>query len=123
MPLSVVRARWEKRTPSAPLRQWIVQNARELHVSGQALYWRLVNAGLLRGPEAGKIKPDALSRSEGLEPGGRPNLYSAEFVRRLHAVLAQGRVTSRKAAELLDCELDDLAALFAAYGHPSPFTL
>ena len=101
----------------------VLQNARELHVSGQALYWRLVNAGLLRRSEAEKIDPDSLSRSDGPEPGGKPNLYSAEFVRRLHSVLAQGRVTARKAAELLECDLDDLAALFAAYGHATPFTL
>ncbi len=123
MPIESVRARWRRRAPSAPLREWIVQNASELQVSGQALYWRLVNAGLLDKAEADAIDPDSLSRSEGPEPGGKPNLYNTEFVRRLHSVLAQGRVTARKAAELLDCDLDDLEALFTAYRHSTPFTL
>lgn len=123
MPIGSIRARWQRRAPTTPLRPWMIQNARELHVSGQALYWRLVNAGLLGRAEAEAIEPDSLSRSDGPEPGGKPNLYSADFVRRLHSVLELGRVTARKAAELLDCELDDLAALFAAYGHSTPFTL
>lgn len=123
MPFEVVQTRWRSRAPSAPLREWIIENARELHVSGQALYWRLLNTGLLGKAEADAIDPESLSRSEDTDPGGKPNLYNADFVRRLHSVLQQGRVTARKAAELLECDLDDLVALFKAYGHPTPFKL
>jgi len=99
---------------------WLRQYARELRVSPEALYWRLVNLDLIKKDAAG---PKALNRGGEPAAESRPNLYSAIFISRLHQVLDRGYVSVLKAAELLDCSIDDLKSLFAAYKLPVPFAL
>jgi len=119
MPAEVVKGRWQKHG-AEPLDTWLRQYARELRVSPEALYWRLVNLDLIKKDAAG---PKALNRGGEPAAESRPNLYSAIFISRLHQVLDRGYVSVLKAAELLDCSIDDLKSLFAAYKLPVPFAL
>lgn len=120
MPGETIKARWAQRVATQPLDVWLRQHAGELRVSPAALYWRLVNLGLLAKDA---LEAKALGRIAEPAAESRPNLYSADFVARLHKVLDRGEVSVRKAAALLDCSMDDLKALFAAYKLDAPFAL
>ena len=118
MPSEIVKTRWKRRDKQTP-EEWIRDHARQLLVSGEALYWRLVNLELID-------KNDTLLktvRKIGQVQGARPNLYNKAFVAQLHKVLSEGRVTVLRVAELLDSSLEELSALFASYGMSVPFAL
>jgi Zn-dependent peptidase ImmA (M78 family)/transcriptional regulator with XRE-family HTH domain len=123
MPVRVLKPRWESRGDTE-IHAWLNQTATELQVSGQALYWRLRNLKLMSDGIALGVDTTRLVRHG---QGGRDlNLrppYSATFTKRLHRVLDNGLVSARKAAELLDCSLDDIADVFGAYNLPVPFDL
>lgn len=51
----------------------------------------------------------------------RPPLYNRAFVQRLHTVLDQGYLTSLRAADVLDCSLDELVQVFRSYQLDPPF--
>src|ERR1019366_8452802 len=110
----------QKREGTVLLDVWLRQHAGELRVSAPALYWRLVNLGLVAKDA---LDARALNRLAETQAEGRPNLYSASFVARLHKVLDHGYVSVLKACDLLDCSMDDLRSLFAAYKLPVPFDL
>jgi Zn-dependent peptidase ImmA (M78 family)/transcriptional regulator with XRE-family HTH domain len=102
--------------------EWMNRVALELRVSGEALYWRLVNLNW--------IEKDTLVSRENLRFYGEqrveeksPKLYSRIFVEKLHRVLDRGFVSVRKAAALLDSTVEDLAGLFKEYRMPVPFDL
>lgn len=118
MPTATVHARWAAKRESDEIHEWILDNATELKVSGQAFYWRLVGERLLKGKAKDDVDLSRLSRS--CDVGVKPRLFSASFVRAMHTVLEQGRVSVRKAADLIDLDVDDLAPLFASYGLESP---
>jgi Zn-dependent peptidase ImmA (M78 family)/DNA-binding XRE family transcriptional regulator len=120
MPYEVVSKRWPSRQPNQDIHDAILALAKDLHVSGSAMFWRLVNTSLLSKSELESVDADKLSRPDDNDPAGRPNPFNADFVRRLHAVLQRGLLSARKASELLDCDPDDLRTICAAYGHPSP---
>jgi hypothetical protein len=120
MPNEVISKRWQSRQPGQDIHDAILIQAKELRVSGKAFFWRLVNASLLNKSEQESVDPDNLARPDEEDPSGRPNVFNADFVRRLHAVLQRGLLSSRKASELLECDPEDLGAICAAYGHPSP---
>jgi Zn-dependent peptidase ImmA (M78 family)/transcriptional regulator with XRE-family HTH domain len=123
MPLEPLTALCRDRNPTEDLRDWLLQTARTFHVSGAATYWRIYNSGLINKKDLDLIDSSQLSRADDPEPNGKPILYNADFARRLHAVLLRGFVSARKAADLLDCDLDDLKQLLAAYCYPAPFAL
>lgn len=123
MPVEVVRVRWSRRNPTEDIHDWILQNARDFRVSGQALYWRLVNAQIISKPDAESVNLDLLSRTDDCEPDGKPNAYNAEFARRVNAVLQRGLVSARKTADLLEFDLADVKEFLAAYKYPAPFAL
>jgi Zn-dependent peptidase ImmA (M78 family)/DNA-binding XRE family transcriptional regulator len=119
MPAEIVKSRWQKRGTES-LATWIGRHASELRVSPEALYWRLVNLELITKEET---DPKALPQARDKTAESRPNLYSAEFVARLHKVLARGLVSVLRTTELLDCSIDDLKGIFRAYKLQSPFEL
>ncbi len=119
MPLESLQPRWKARQHTDEIHQWILTAAKEFRVSGEALYWRLINTNLLSPTEP--VNRTMLSRVDEDDRGGKPNSYNAEFVRRLHAVLEHGLVSTLKAAELLDCEPHDLKAIVSNYGLTSLF--
>lgn len=121
MPVEMVRMRWSRRNPIEDIHDWILQNARDFHVSGQALYWRLVNEHIISKRDEESVNRDLLSRTDDCEPDGKPNAYNAEFARRVNAVLQRGLVSARKTADLLEFDLADVKEFLAAYKYPAPF--
>jgi Zn-dependent peptidase ImmA (M78 family)/transcriptional regulator with XRE-family HTH domain len=119
MPSAAVRARWA-RSDGLPLAQSLAQGAAHFVVSPTSFYWRLVNLGLLK-PNADTTRLVGTLKSPATEE--RPQLYGADFVADLHAVLDRGAVTVRRVLSLLELEQDELHALFAAYKLPAPFDL
>jgi Zn-dependent peptidase ImmA (M78 family) len=119
IPFEHLKGCWRARQPNQDIHGWIIAAAKDFRVSGDALYWRLVNTGLL--PKLAPIDHKLLSRSDEDDRNGKPNHYSAEFVRRLHSVLHHGLVSVRKAAALLDCEPNDLREIVSAYGFDPSF--
>ena len=115
MPQEQVSKSWQTHPSTQGLHEAILAVARQFHVSGIAMYWRLRNCGLLSKSQAESVDRDTLSRPEDHDPARCPNLYNAEFVRRMHNVLQRGLVSTRKVSELLDCDPEDLLAICAAY--------
>jgi XRE family transcriptional regulator, fatty acid utilization regulator len=119
MPLKAMKARWASRSSGTDLHEWILTSASEMQVSGPAFYWRLVNLGLLPKKVRESVDLNRLSRSN---DATAPSLLFGEgFVRRMHAVVDQGKVSARKAAELVGLDRDDLKQVFASYGLHPPF--
>lgn len=119
IPTATIRARWSAKRESDEIHAWILANATELKVSGLAFYWRLVGEGLLRGKAKESVNPNRLSRSS--DTVATPRLFSENFVHAMHTVLEQGKVSARKAGNLIDLDVDELEPLFASYGLESPF--
>jgi Zn-dependent peptidase ImmA (M78 family) len=112
MPKKVLETRWKKRKDTE-IHEWLMSQSEELGVSGRALYFRLKNLDWIDSV----VYEDKLVRHlDENETGDKPALYSKEFVKRLHDVLEKGFVSVHKAAELLDCNTEDIADLFEAYG-------
>lgn len=123
MPSDAVAKYWRNRPAGQDIHNDILDAAREFRVSGKAMFWRLVNTSMLSQAEQSSVNQDLLSRSSDASASGRPNIYNADFVRRLHSVLQQGLLSARKAAGLLDCDVEDLRTICAAYNYPPPFAL
>jgi Zn-dependent peptidase ImmA (M78 family) len=120
LPTESVMKHWSSRPQSQEIHDAILDAAKHFRVSGRAMFWRLVNTGLLTQSEKDAVNVEQLSRPDDNEPSGRPNIYNADFVRRLHNVLQRGLVSARKASELLDCDPEDLKTICADYAYPSP---
>lgn len=118
MPRDIINARWAAKRESDEIHDWILANATEMKVSGDAFYWRLVGEGLLKGKAKDAVDRSRLSRSAGT--GAKPRLFSESFVRSMHNVLKKGLVSVRKASDLIDLDVDELDPLFASYGLDSP---
>ncbi len=118
MPGDLIRKRWDGRGQMSP-QDWIREHARDLQVSTDALYFRLVGLRLIDQDEVSRdsAKPFASRDTKGAK------LYSKSFVQLLHRVLSRGHVTVLKATELLDCSIEDLESLFKSYDLASPFAL
>ncbi|MGO8975282.1 MAG: helix-turn-helix domain-containing protein [Steroidobacteraceae bacterium] len=97
--------------------QWLNDTAEALQVTATALKWRLVALGRLDPAQANKI-PDAALRNNGRDISGRepPPLYSKAFMEVIALAIDEGQMSARKAADLLDMTLDDLAQLCATHG-------
>jgi XRE family transcriptional regulator, fatty acid utilization regulator len=97
--------------------QWLNDTAEALQVTATALKWRLVALGRLDAAQANKIL-DAALRNNGRDVVGRkpPPLYSKGLMEVVALAIDQGHLSARKAADLLDMTLDDLADLFATHG-------
>lgn len=101
--------------------------ADELLVTTSALKWRLVALDWLKAARARAI-PDAALRNNG--HNGReapkialPLLFSKPFMEVIGRAIDEGRVSTRRAAGLLDLTVEDLADLFVAHGVEPPAEL
>jgi Zn-dependent peptidase ImmA (M78 family)/transcriptional regulator with XRE-family HTH domain len=94
--------------------------SKELKVTATALKWRLIALGRLDGA-AMKNTLTALRRRSALDP--LPPLFSKPFVQVIALAIEQGRVTTRRAADLLDMTLEDLVDLCATHAVEAPFDL
>ncbi len=104
--------------------QWLNDTAEALQVTATALKWRLVALGRLDAAQANKIH-DAALRNNGRDISGRepPPLYSKAFMEVIALAIDEGQMSARKAADLLDMTLDDLADLCATHGVKVAFDL
>ncbi len=95
-----------------------------LQVTATALKWRLVALGALK-PARARSAPDAALRYNGHEAGepNPPPLFSRPFMEVMALAIREGRVSVRRAADLLSLTIDDLEDLFAAHGVETPFDL
>lgn len=97
----------------------------ELHVSSSALRWRLVSLGRLSS-RMGKAIPDDRLRFNGRkkpEIGELPPLFSSKFMELMQEALSRGQLSVRRAAKLLQLNIDQLHALFAEHGMRAPFEI
>ena len=139
MPEQSTRAVW-KQAPAqdaADWTSWLNDTARRYRVSTAAFQWRLVQLGVLEkdavnaelrwdGDAAGD-RGDRGDRGDHGDHGdhgdrgdhggiGRPELFSRGFVEAVNGAIGDGKVSVRRAAELLDLSIDDMAGLFQRHG-------
>jgi Zn-dependent peptidase ImmA (M78 family)/transcriptional regulator with XRE-family HTH domain len=96
-----------------------------LEVTATALLWRLVSLGRL-DRAAPKQVPEAGLRNNGRLANARdpvPPLFSKPFVEVMALAIEQGRLSARRAADLLDMKIEDLGDLCAAHGVKTSFDL
>jgi len=123
MPSASLKPRWEKRGDQ-DLHDWLNETASEFQVTSDALYWRLRQLSLLTPTASLDINRDRLTWN-GRSPSAQtlPKLFSRRFVERMHWALDRGELSVRRAAELLDCTVEDLEDLFKSYELRVPFDL
>jgi Zn-dependent peptidase ImmA (M78 family)/transcriptional regulator with XRE-family HTH domain len=93
--------------------------AARLEVSAVAVKWRLVALGRLSRKEALAIDDRLLREGK----SKMPPLFSRQFMDVLARAIDEGQVSARRAADLVNLNLEDLADLFRAYGVQAPFEL
>jgi len=99
--------------------------ANALEVTATALKWRLIALSRLDRAVGSQASDTALrnnGRSRGTGDPAAP-LFSKPFVEVIAHAIDHGRVTARRAADLLDMTLEDLADLCAAHGVEALFDL
>jgi len=98
--------------------------AEELQVTASALKWRLVALGELK-PARARALNDAALRNNGRDVGDAevPVLFSKPFMEVIGLAVDEGRVSTRRAAGLLDQTVEDLTDLFVAHGVEPPAEL
>jgi Zn-dependent peptidase ImmA (M78 family) len=94
----------------------------ELQVSVSGLKWRLVALGKLK-PARARSMADAALRQSRRKDEAKPPLLSRPFMEVLGLAIDQGRVSVRRAADLLDLTVEDLSELFTAHGAEPPADL
>jgi XRE family transcriptional regulator, fatty acid utilization regulator len=122
MPERTLAPRWQAR--GKDIHAWLNATASELLVTAVALKWRLVQLEWLSKADLLDINDQRLTangRPKKEQP--KPRLYSRELVARFHESLSLGDLSVRRAAELLDCKIEDLADLFRSYELTVPFDL
>jgi Zn-dependent peptidase ImmA (M78 family)/transcriptional regulator with XRE-family HTH domain len=95
--------------------------AETLGVTATALKWRLVAVGKLSGADA-KTIPDASLRNNGVKAktGKTPALFSRPFLEVVTLAIDEGRISLRKAVDLLDTTIEEFSDLCAAHGLEAP---
>lgn len=106
----------------ALLGPWIRGIASTLHVSGQAVKWRLVSLGILKRAVANRIN-DLEIQMNTLENSHPPARFSARFVEMMGWGIEKGHISARRASKLLQMTVDDLTELFAEHSLRAPFEL
>ena len=87
-----------------------------LRVSASALRWRLAAMGEIPAARARDIPEAAMRRNGGAEHQVVPPRFSKAFVEVLGLALDEGMVSERRAAALVDSDVDELPRVFAAHG-------
>jgi Zn-dependent peptidase ImmA (M78 family)/DNA-binding XRE family transcriptional regulator len=110
--------------PGDDIVKWLNATADALEVTATALKWRLVALGKLDQTKA-KAIPDAALRNNGREVvrDKPPPLFSKPFMEVIALAIKQGQISARKAADVLDRSIDDLADLCATHGVEAAFDL
>jgi Zn-dependent peptidase ImmA (M78 family)/DNA-binding XRE family transcriptional regulator len=111
-------------TPGDDTVKWLNTTADALEVTATALKWRMVALGKLDDAQARAI-PDRVLRNNGhkvvrVEP---PPLFSKQFMEVIALAIKEGQISARKAADVLDLTIDDLADLCRTYQVETAFDL
>lgn len=93
--------------------------AAKLHVSTEALGWRLFQMGRIDTDTRVALAAVRVSNDQADAP--RP--FSRSFVQMLHTALDRGWLTARKAAKSMGMTLDELTNLFVTHDMSPPFRL
>lgn len=100
--------------------------ASDLLVTASALKWRLVALNLIK-PATARAIPDVVlrrNRREEIPPQTpAPPLFSRRFMEVIGKAIAEGRVSTRRAAGLLDQSVEDLMDLFVTHRVDPPSDL
>jgi Zn-dependent peptidase ImmA (M78 family)/DNA-binding XRE family transcriptional regulator len=104
--------------------KWLNATADALEVTATALKWRMVALGRLDQAQA-KAVPDAALRNNGHKDvrNEPPPLFSKQFMEVIALAIKQGQISARKAADVLDLSIDDLADLCRSHGVKAAFDL
>jgi XRE family transcriptional regulator, fatty acid utilization regulator len=103
---------------------WLNATADKLQVTATALKWRLVALKRLDLAKANEISDEALRYNGRASPTGEPPpLFSKCFMEVLGQAINEGRISARRAANLLDMTIEDLADLFSTHAVEAPLDL
>lgn len=119
MPADALKRLW-KEEKTSDITDRINSIAKKFKVSSIALKNRLRNTWMIADGDLLRMDD---SRLKWVDTGPKPLLYSKAFVENLHFILDRGRLSVRRAAELLDCMIEDLTELFQSYQLKAPFDL
>ncbi|MBY5566615.1 ImmA/IrrE family metallo-endopeptidase [Rhizobium leguminosarum] len=99
--------------------------ADELRVTSSALRWRLASLGRITQTIAKEIAEERLRFNGKVKPelGQLPTLFSSTFMKIIGQSLLQGELSVRRAANLLQVNVDELRAVFLEYGIEPPFEI
>lgn len=98
--------------------------ANRLQVTAPALKWRLVSLGILEKSVAGALSDEALrNNGENKSDTLQPPMFSKRFMDVIALAMEAGYVSVRRAASLLDTDLDGLKAIFTSHGIDCPVDL
>jgi XRE family transcriptional regulator, fatty acid utilization regulator len=115
---------FERASAGGGIVPWLNATAIRLQVTATALKWRLVALKRLDAARAKQISDEALRYNgrEGptCEP---PRLFSKSFMEVLGQAINEGRISARRAANLLDLTIEDMADLFAQHAIEAPLDL
>lgn len=111
MPDQAVRQRWGQLPEALGLPARVRALATRFQVSGAAMKWRLHALGLVRKSEL----PDDVDVAVA-DDAPKPLPFSLDFVSRLHTAVETGRLSLRKAADIVDVGLAGFEKLCRLYG-------
>jgi len=104
---------------------WLNATATKLGVSARALKWRMVDLGRI-DRDVARAYDDELLVNNGMA-GGKgwdlPPAFSKPYLKVVAAGIAQGEISVRRAAALLDVTVDGLGELMDQHGVPRTFDL
>jgi Zn-dependent peptidase ImmA (M78 family) len=104
--------------------RWLNATADKLQVTATALKWRLVALKRLDAARARAISDEELRYNGHEAPTGEPPpLFSKSFMEVLGQAINEGRISARRAANLLDLTIEDLADLFERHAVEAPLDL
>ena len=107
--------------PANDMPRWLVAGATKLGVSGSTLKWQLVNTGRI-AKSFGAI-PDAELRNSRTRQNQQPTLFGRRFMTRIAEGIAEGHISSRRAAALAGVTVEELGELCMAHSVALPVEL
>jgi Zn-dependent peptidase ImmA (M78 family)/transcriptional regulator with XRE-family HTH domain len=99
------------------------KTAEELGVTATALKWRLAAIGKIDIGEAREISDVALRKNFRNAKGKPPLPFSKPFIEVIGLAVKEGRLSMRRAVDLLDTSIEDFVDLCSAYGVEAPAEL
>jgi XRE family transcriptional regulator, fatty acid utilization regulator len=101
----------------------LVEIARQFEVTIPALLWRLVNLGMLPKNDVNSVNARIAGKQRSDERHAPIPLFSRYFLTHLSRALEDGRLSARRAASLLNMDIDGLATTLQTHKLDVPFDL